>query len=71
MLIIMNFIDNWSKGKRILTFLPKSMFYRKGTQFRQAEARNMAEQQVKVKMTALYTLALVQLLVLVSGAVFL
>ena len=33
--------------------------------------RNMAEQQVKVKMTALYTLALVQLLVSVSGAVFL
>ena len=31
----------------------------------------MAEQQVKVKMTALYTLALVQLLVSVSGVVFL
>ena len=31
----------------------------------------MAEQQVKVKMTALHTLALVQLLVSVSGAVFL
>ena len=31
----------------------------------------MAEQQIKVKMTALYTLALVQLLVSVSDAVFL